>query len=84
MKKLIEIIDLKNLIYLVSVICVIMTGWFGFRERIAVLAADMVHIEEKLIKQENGFECMHKELRALNTSVIRIQVILEEKFNTEE
>lgn len=78
MKRSITFIDLKNIIFLATTLCMVIAGWFGFRERIAVLAADVSNNQQKLHEQKQCFEDVHHELKMLNGTVIRIQVLLEE------
>ena len=77
MNKLSEWIDLRTLMYLISTLFVVISGWFGLKERVEVLASDVRRDREMIVKQEEYFQSLRKDVRHLQDSVIRIEVLLE-------
>lgn len=80
MNKLAEMFDIRTIMYLASTLFVIVSGWFGLKERVEILALDMQHDREMIIRQEEYFQCLRKDVRHLQDSVIRIQVLLEKQI----
>ncbi|MDX9703867.1 MAG: hypothetical protein RBU23_12620 [Candidatus Auribacterota bacterium] len=84
MNKLSDIIDVKTFMYLTSTLFVIISGWFGLKERVEILAGDVRRDREMIVKQEEYFQCLRKDVRNLQDSVIRIQVLLEKYLHDKQ
>ncbi len=80
-KTLFRRIDLRTIIYALSVLFLIFAGWFSLKERVAVMASDIGYNKSSLAKQEKYLETIKKDVNRLHSSVIRIEVMLEHKLN---
>ena len=78
MNKLGQMFDLRTVVYVLTTVFVIVSGWFGLKERVGVMAADIRHNTNLIQKQDEYFQCIKKDVRYLQDSMIRIQVLLEQ------
>ena len=78
MKKIANVFDLRTVVYVLTTVFVIISGWFGLKERVAIMAADIDHNSRLIQKQDEYFQSIKKDVRYLQDSVIRIQVLLEQ------
>ncbi|MCD6460762.1 hypothetical protein J7L67_08870 [bacterium] len=78
MNILAEMLDLRTVVYVLTTVFVIISGWFGLKERVSIMAADIAHNKNLIQKQDEYFKCIKKDVRYLQDSIIRIQVLLEQ------
>ncbi len=74
---------MRTLMYLISTLFVVISGWFGLKERVEVLASDVRRDREMIVKQEEYFQSLRKDVRHLQDSVIRIEVLLEKYMGSQ-
>ncbi len=81
MQKISAFLDIRTIIYILTTLFFIFAGWFGLKERVNILAADIEHNRAFLAKQEHYLESLKKDVSVMRDMLIRVQVLLEEKVS---
>ena len=77
-KKLIEsFLDIRNIVYVLSMVFIIAFGWGDIKERVSLLAQDIGYCQQKNQAQDHCLETIVTEMKSINRNVIKNQVLLE-------
>lgn len=71
--------DVRTTVYLLTTLFFIFAGWFGLKERVGLLAADLEHSKCLLARQQEFFKSLEKDVKQMRASIIRIEVLLEKQ-----
>jgi len=77
MNKLNSYLDLKTIVYVLTTVFLIFAGWFGLKEKVAILASDLQNTKLILERQENFYLEIKKEIGSIEKTVTRIETLIE-------
>ncbi|GEM_PF-3226879 len=79
MNRINDYFDLKTIVYLITTLFLIFAGWFGLKERVAILASDLDNTKQIISKQEYFYQEIKKEINSIEKTVTRIETLLEKE-----